>query len=866
MSVPARKIRSGREMVDLAAGYRERLTQGRAAIQAEFLARPNAARVLLSQCRLVDEILRDIWKESRVPGELALAAVGGFGRGQLYPYSDVDVMVLLPREPDGATSADIEHLVGLLWDSGLEMGHSVRTVEQCQLEAGADVTVRTTLLESRLIAGSPRLYKRLVKVIGEDLDVRDFIEAKLLEQQQRHGRFNDTASNLEPNVKESPGGLRDLQTILWIARAAGIGANWSELVAQRILTREESRQLRRHENTLADLRVRLHYTVGRREDLLLFDHQAAIAADCGFKDTRAKRASEQLMQRFYTTAKAVTLLNQIIVRNLRARVFGQPESAPRPLNERFQIRGEMLETRGPGVFQRHPSAILEVFLLWQQHDKEIKGLAVGTMRALWHARDLVDARFRKEAAHRRMFMEIIRHPVGLTHTLRRMNQYGVLGRYLPVFGRIVGQMQHDLFHVYTVDEHILKVVRNLRRFAVAEMSHEYPLCSRLMAAFDRPEVLYIAGMFHDIAKGRGGDHSALGMADAQRFCRDHGLRPDDAALVVWLVQHHLYMSAVAQKQDLSDPDVVAAFVKNVGTERRLVALYLLTVADIRGTSPKVWNAWKAKLLEDLFRSARRQLIHGAQSSERTLEAKQSRVLARLRAYAIPEDAHQALWKRLDDSYFLRHDEADIVWHTRLLNYRVDSELPIVKARLSPIGEGLQVMIYARDTKNLFARICGFFHGISYSILEAKIYTTRHGYALDSFQVFDPAHAISHYRDIISFVEHDLTETLRAGGELPPPSKTRLSRQLRNFPISPEIELRADEKGTYHYLNVVAGDRPGLLYRIARVLVEYGIDVHNAKVNTLGERAEDTFLISGDALADSRQVIKLETALTHALQT
>lgn len=820
---------------------------------------------MLNQCLLVDEILCLLWTDSHQSTELALVGVGGYGRGLLYPYSDVDVLILLPREIDADTGVAVERLVGMLWDAGLEIGHSVRTIEQCKHEARADVTVCTTLLESRLITGNGRLFARFEKAMISDLEVSDFVEAKLLEQQQRHGRFNDSALNLEPNIKESPGGLRDLQNILWISRAAGLGASWAELTRQRILTREELRQLKRHEAMLAELRVRLHYLVGRREDRLLFDYQAAIAADYGLKDTKAKRASEQLMQRYYTTAKAVTLLNRIILQNLRDRIFGQRIVAPQTVNERFQIRGELLETRGPGVFQRNPSAILEAFFLWQQRDKQIKGLSVGTMRALWHARELIDARFRKDPAHRRMFMDMLRYPTGQTHALRRMNQYGVLGRYLPVFGRIVGQMQHDLFHVYTVDEHILMVVRNLRRFAVAEMSHEYPLCSRLMSEFDAPELLYIAGLFHDIAKGRGGDHSTLGMTDAQRFCRDHGLTADDTSLVVWLVQEHLYMSAVAQKQDLSDPDVVAGFLEKVVTERRLIALYLLTVADIRGTSPKVWNAWKAKLLEDLFRAARRQLIHGTESSERTLEAKQERALVRLRAYAVPEDAHMKLWNKLDDSYFLRHDEKDIVWHTRLLNYRVDSELPIVKARLSPIGEGLQVMIYSADAKNLFARICGFFHSINYSIVEAKIYTTRHGYALDSFQVFDPAHTISHYRDVISYIEHELMASLKSGAELPAPSRGRLSRQLKNFPISPEVDLRADEKGAYHYLNIVAGDRPGLLYRIARVLVEYDIGVHMAKVNTLGERAEDTFLVSGQTLSDTRKTVRLETDLVRTLQ-
>jgi [protein-PII] uridylyltransferase len=569
------------------------------------------------------------------------------------------------------------------------------------------------------------------------------------------------------------------------------------------------------------------------------------------------------MQQFYTTAKAVQLLNTIVLQNLRRRIFAVSPVEPRELNDRFRINAELLEA-SHGLFQRQPAAIFEAFLLLQDHP-EIKGFAVPTMRALWHARDHIDAAFRRSPENRARFMEILRRPTGITHALRRMNQYGVLGRYIPAFGRIVGRMQHDLFHVYTVDEHILMVVRNLRRFTVPEMTHEYPLCSRLILEFERIEVLYLAGLFHDIAKGRGGDHSKLGTVDAARFCRAHGLSKEDTGLVGWLVEQHLMMSATAQKQDLSDADVIRAFADKVATDRRLVALYLLTVADIRGTSPKVWNAWKAKLLEDLFRNTRAMLNPGKVPAENTLQARQERVLAKLRAYAIPEDAPRKLWDKLDDSYFLRHDEQDIVWHTRLLNYRIDTAVPIVKARLSPLGQGLQVMIYAPDEKSLFARICGFFQSINFSIVEAKIYTTRHGYALDSFQVMDPAHATSPYRDLISYIEHELQTLLQAHAALPAPSKGRLSRQVKYVPMMPEVHIRPDEKGMYYYLNIVAGDRPGLLYRIARVLDDHGINLYTAKINTLGERAEDTFLVSGDALRDTKKVVRLETELVQVLQ-
>ena len=450
--------------------------------------------------------------------------------------------------------------------------------------------------------------------------------------------------------------------------------------------------------------------------------------------------------------------------------------------------------------------------------------------------------------------------------LKRMNQSGILGRYLPAFGRIVGQMQHDLYHAYTVDEHILRVIRNLRRFSIPELAHEFPLCSRLMSNFARPEVLYLAALFHDIAKGRGGDHSQLGKADARRFCTAHGLSPEDTDLVVWLVEHHLVMSMTAQKQDLSDPDVILAFTEKVRDQRRLAALYLLTVADIRGTSPKVWNAWKGKLLEDLFYATQHRLTGDAVSLESGLQARQEEAFAKLRLYAVPADAHEALWSKLDMSYFLRHAPQEIAWHTRLLYYRANTVRPVVKARLSPAGEGLQVMVYVPDQKMLFARICSFFESINYDIFEAKVYTTRHGYALDSFQVHDASNRAPQYRDLITYIEYELVERLLHKAPLPPLTRPRLSRQLRHFPISPEVNIQPDDKGVYRVLSVIAGDRPGLLSRIARVLNAYDINLHTAMINTLGSRAEDTFLVTGAALNDPKTVVRFESELLEQLRT
>ena len=858
-SVPARRLEAPGRVVEL----RQRLARERAALWQAPAAAPDAGRFLRRHRQLVEACLRELWRDAGLPRSLALVAVGGFGRGELYPHSDVDVLLLLPPGLDAGGEAGVERFVGRLWDIGIELGHSVRTVEQCREEAAKDVTVQTSLLEARLIAGSRALFDSLHDRLHQSFDAQAFFKAKRLEQEQRHAKYQDSPYSLEPNLKDAPGGLRDLQVILWVSRASGLARDWRALAARGLVTREEAVQLRRHADWLARVRIQLHLLAGRREDRVLFDYQDALARAFGFAATPTKRASEAFMQRYFRTAKAVTQLNTILLQNLGAAIFPAFDVPPEPINERFQAVRELLDVRDPAVFEREPRAILESFLLLQQKP-ELKGMTAPTLRALWRARHRIDGRFRRDPANRATFLATLQQPRGVVHELRRMNQYGILGRVLPTFGKIVGQMQHDLFHVYTVDQHILMVVRNLRRFTMVEFAHEYPLCSRLAANFDRHWLLYIAAMFHDIAKGRGDDHSHLGGVDARRFCRAHGLAEDDTRLVEFLVEHHLTMSAVAQKKDLSDPDVIHGFAATVKNERWLVALYLLTVADIRGTSPKVWNAWKGKLLEDLFRLTRRVLRGDAVGYDQDVQAKQAEAVRLMRLYALSEHAGKALWRELDVAYFLRHEPQEIAWQTRMLHYRVNTDKPVVKARLSPIGEGLQVMIYARDERDLFARICGYFESISTSIVDAKIHTTRHGYALDTFLVLGAGKS-HHYRDMLSLIEHELADRLERHAPLAAPARGRVSRQLKHFPITPEVHIRPDEKGQYHLVSITAGDRPGLLYSIARVFSQYLVDLHTAKIVTLGERAEDVFVVSGEALGSPKRVLQLEQDLLTALQ-
>jgi [protein-PII] uridylyltransferase len=851
--------------------YRARKTVLLASLQTRGSSARGIRSLLKGLAREADVTLKSLWDRAGLPAGFALVAVGGFGRGELFPHSDVDVLVLMPdaasAEEDPELKRKVEGFIGNCWDTGLEIGSSVRTVSECVAQAQSDVTVQTSLLESRLISGDAGLYADFQKRFIATVDARAFFIAKTLEMRQRHTKFENTPYALEPNCKESPGGLRDLQVILWVAKAAGLGKSWDELARKGLATAFEARQIKRNEELLSLIRALLHVISNRREDRLVLYLQTAVAESFGYRtltnpDGRViARASEALMKRFYWTAKAVTQLNQILLLNIEERL-NPSEHQPQPISERFSNKAGMIEVTSDDLYLKQPQAILETFLVYQT-TVGAEGLSARTLRALYNARKVMDSNFRNDPANHATFRAMLMAPRGITHAMRLMNQTSVLGRYLWAFRRIVGQMQHDLFHVYTVDQHILMVLRNVRRFFIAEHAHEYPFCSQLAAGWDKPYILYVAALFHDIAKGRGGDHSALGARDVRLFCRQHSIDPEDCKLIEFLVRQHLAMSRIAQKEDLSNPDVIAAFAQRVGNERYLTALYLLTVADIRGTSPKVWNAWKGKLLEDLYRLTLRTLGGRAPDRDAEIEARKREALVQLALYALPFEAHKKLWDSLDVGYFMRHDAGDIAWHTRHLSRHVGKAKAIVRARLSPVGEGLQIVVYTPDQPDLFARICGYFDQAGFSILDAKIHTANNGYALDTFQVVS-AMLPEHNRELISMVQAELQHTLEQAGPLPAPSRGRVSRRVKSFPIAPRVHLAPDEKAQRWLLSVSASDRVGLLYSIARVLARHKINLQLAKVSTLGERVEDTFLIDGPELQQNRRQIEIETELLEAL--
>ena len=642
------------------------------------------------RARLVDTLLKTAWElhVGDYARDVALIAVGGYGRGELNLCSDIDIMILLPKSESTPWQANLERFLTFMWDIGLEVGHSVRTIDDCQRESAADVSVATTMIEARLLTGPEQLFEAMRRALAPERvwPTRDFFEAKVAEQTARHHRYHDTAYNLEPNVKSSPGGLRDIQTIGWVAKRHFNADSLDELVDHGFLTRSELRKLKTAQSFLWKIRFALHVLTNRREDRLLFDHQIKLAKMFGYEDATYTLAVEQFMQRYYRTAMDVSLLNEMLLQLFREAILSDANVAPVPVNPRFQIRNDYVEITSEDVFDRYPSALLELFVVIEQHP-EIRGVRASTIRQLTRHLWLIDEEFRQHPRNHRLFFEILSAPVGVTHELRRMNLYGVLGRYIPAFGRVVGRMQYDLFHAYTVDAHTLFVVSNLRRFAMPKYDHEFPALSRIMQSLPKPELAYLAAIFHDIAKGRGGDHSELGSVDAEAFCLEQGLSRYDARLVAWLVRNHLILSVTAQKKDISDPKVLHEFAKLVGDQNHLDYLYVLTVADVRGTNPKLWNNWKSSLFSEFYERTKQALRRGLESpidKDELIAETQTRARELLTCRGRGRQRSSEVWQRLTDAYFLRHIPEEIAWHTQLLRERETGDHSSARVRAAAV--------------------------------------------------------------------------------------------------------------------------------------------------------------------------------------
>ncbi len=858
---------------DRVAVFRQALADGDASLRQRFAEDEAVEALVRDRARMVDGVLRSAWKlhvGSREK-DVDLIAVGGYGRGELHPSSDIDVLILLPKSEVAGGEEGIERFLAFLWDIGLEVGHSVRTIDDCQRESAADVSVATTFIEARLLCGPEHLFQSMRRAIAQDKvwSSQAFFEAKVAEQQARHHRYHDTAYNLEPNVKASPGGLRDIQTIGWVAKHHFGAETLDELVGHGFLTAGELRKLRQAQAFLWKVRFALHVLTGRREDRLLFDHQIRIARMFGYEDATYTLAVEQFMQRYYRTVMDVSLLNEMLLQLFREAILNDGASTIVPLNPRFQVRNDYLEVTGDDTFVRNPAAILELFRLMQEHP-EIRGVRATTIRLLGRHLWLIDEEFRQNPRHHRLFLELVRAPAGVTHEMRRMNLYGVLGRYIPAFGRIVGRMQYDLFHAYTVDAHILFVLRNLRRLALSRFEHELPDISRLMATIQRPEIVYLAALFHDIAKGRGGDHSELGAVDAETFCLEQGLTRYDARLVAWLVRNHLLFSVTAQKKDISDPQVIQEFARTVGDQAHLDYLYVLTVADVRGTNPKLWNSWKSSLFHDFYERVRRALRRGIEApidhEELVAETKANALELLAREHVTPERAAE-VWARFNEIYFLRYAAAEVAWHTKLLADREPGDHSLLVAvRSTTERGGNAVLTCGPHRQQNFARTAALLDQMGLNIVDARITPLEGGLGLDTYLVLEDTGTPIADRHRAQQIEQHLWRVLQIPEAELPVVTRRAPRQVRMFTTPTQIAFSDDTLQNRTVLEIIAGDRPGLLSEIGRVFLAAQIDVVTAKVMTIGERAEDVFYITdaqGRALsAEARKQLQehLATAL------
>jgi len=860
------------------AAFKKAIRHAREVLDGRFTSGRDVRRLVEDRAWFVDQILREAWDRLSwsEDADIALLAVGGYGRGELHPFSDIDLLILLDNADHETFREPIERFLTLLWDIGLEVGQSVRSVDECAEEARADLTVITNLMESRTIAGPERLRQRMQAVTNTEQmwPSKQFFLAKHKEQRARHGKYNDTEYNLEPNVKGSPGGLRDIQTILWVARRHFGTLNLHAMVGQGFLLESEYALLASSQEFLWKVRYALHMLAGRAEDRLLFDHQSKVAALLGYEDSDSKRAIERFMQKYYRVVMAIAELSDLIVQHFEEQILNAGEiGQATPLNSRFLLRDGYIEVAHPNVFKRTPFAIMEIFVLMAQHP-DIKGVCANSIRLLREHRHLIDDDFRRDIRNTSLFVELFKSPQGIHRNLRRMNRYGILGLYLPEFGHIVGQMQHDLFHIYTVDAHTLNLIKHLRKFKWTELAEKFPLASKLIDKLPKPELIYMAGLYHDIGKGRGGDHSELGAVDAEAFCVRHQLPNWDSKLIVWLVQHHLVMSTTAQRKDLSDPQVIFDFARLVGDQTRLDYLYVLTVADINATNPSLWNSWRASLLRQLYTETKRALRRGL---ENPLDREEQIRLTQIAALDIlvrggtdPDDAEQ-LWSQLGDDYFLRHTASDVAWHSEAILQHGNNSEPLVLIKETTQREfegGTQIFIYAQDQHDFFAVTVAAMAQLNLNIHDARILTSTSQFTLDTYIVLEgEGGSIGENPVRIKEIRQGLVDALKNPDDYPAIIQRRVPRQLKHFAFAPQVTIHNDAHRPVTILEVTAPDRPGLLARIGRIFLDFDLSLQNAKIATLGERVEDVFFVTdahNQPLSDPELCMRLQETMVAQL--
>lgn len=857
------------------AHYRELIQKITQALEQAFERGELSDDLVHGRAAFVDRLLLDIWSYTglnKFP-TLGLFAVGGYGRGELLPASDIDLLLLTPDK--GTTQnqqSAIEEFLHILWDCGLNIGHSVRTLDECISAATGDITIVTNLMEARLLSGNMQLFERLMDAIGPAhiWPSKEFFSAKLIEQARRYEKFGDTAYRLEPNLKDGPGGLRDIQMIGWVSKRHLGARRMSDLVHYGFLTEDEYRELKAGQSYLWHLRFALHTLTQRSDDRLLFDHQIALAERSEFADKDHNLAVEQFMQGYYRVVMNLERLNEMLLQHYRECILHADDtSIPEPINERFQIRLNFIEVCHEDVFLNYPPALLEIFLLSARHP-HIEGVRASTIRLIRQNRYLIDDSFRHSPICRNLFMEILCEPRGITQQLRRMNRYGILAAYLPAFGSIVGRMQYDLFHVYTVDEHTLMVLRNIRRFSIPDIAGQSPRYHELFSSHPKPEVLYLAALFHDIGKGRGGDHAEIGAREADEFSREHGLSDSDRKLVCWLVSHHLLMSMTAQRKDISDPEIIRSFALQIGTQLRLDSLYLLTIADIRATNPELWNTWRETLLTDLYAATTHSLqqgLHIKQDHRSIIDTVQEESLAQLRRLNVSIDSVKKLWEKLSDDYFLRHSADEIAWHmTSILE---DEKRPVVRIRRTTARGGSEIFIYTRDALQIFAHITGTLDALGLDIVDARITTTSHGWVFYSFMILENDGDIIDNTFRTDEIVSRLHDTLTQLDQPPDKVSRRIPRRLKHFDIPPEISFSPDAPRHWTTIELNTNDRPGLLSAVSQAMADEGVRIHNAKISTIGEQASDVFYVTteqGAPIDDPDAQNKIRDAMLKALNT
>lgn len=829
--------------------FRQTLKQGKQTLRELFDNDEDIEDLVHAYAYLIDELLKRIWliHFTQTNNQATLIAVGGYGRAELHPGSDIDILLLFKEDTIEPHKDNIEAFLTMLWDIGMEVGQSVRTIKDCVSESEKDVTVITNLIEARFLSGTETLFNQMIRAIAVDKiwPSHDFFQAKWEEQQKRHLRFDDTAYKLEPNIKESPGGLRDIQMIGWIAKRHFGSKNIHELVSQEFINEKEYQSLLNGQKLLWKIRFSLHILTKRREDRLLFDYQKTLALKFGFNDGEHNLAVEQFMQQYYRTVMELNRLNEMLLQNFQEKIlYADDSSEPIPLNHRFQTIKGFIEVTNDNIFKQYPYALLEVFLLLQTHP-EAKGIRASTIRLIRSSLDLLDNKARNDSHTKSLFMEILRQPHGITHELRRMNRYGVLAAYLPPFAHIVGRMQYDLFHTYTVDEHVLFVVRNLRRFTVPEFEHEFPLCSEIISTIAKPELLYLAGLLHDISKGRGGDHSTLGEQVAITICKDHGLGEYDTNLVAWLVKNHLIMSMTAQSKDINDPDIIQQFANNVGDIIHLDYLYLLTVADIRGTNPELWNSWKDSLLKELYRSTKRTLLIGSDeliTHKTIIKSKKNDALKILSMTEISTEQTKKVWGEFNDEYFLQYTADEISWHMQSI-VNVDlSSLPLICVRYDESRGSTAIFIYAPVKSQQFSTTTATLEKAGLNIVDARILSSKNNYTLDTYLVLD-LHTDEHSSDKrLNEIKQLLKKALNEPSH-PTTIHRQPPRQHKHFSVKTNIRFSLDENKQRTIVEVTTADRSGLLSKIGEAFKICGIELQNAKIATIGMRIEDVFYIT-----------------------